>query len=419
LCECTIWRTLLDVSIAPTVVHQIREIAARQLRAADERADAITAAILESAPILSEDASLSAEMYVSTRANVRRFLSLQVAYPGQPPPPDIPPEALDLARSMVRRGVDLGVLSNSYRRGQNVAWQQWMTTALDVAPTEELPELLSASSTLVFSFVDTVLSALIAQIEREREELLGGALARRERTLRLLLDGAPLEQHSASATLGYELGRMHTAFIVWGEPGHVTESELEKAATAIALAAGVVRPLRFSASASALWGWLGSDAELNVAPLRAAAEMLTGTARAVIGASRRGTTGFRQSHDDAIATQRLLLSKPHGDRFTAYRDVEVITLLAGDQQRLHEFIAEALGPLAAPSATAARLRETLRIYLQEADNAAATAVRLNTHRNTVLYRVARARELLGQPLAPRRLAMSVALEAVHRLGITT
>jgi DNA-binding PucR family transcriptional regulator len=405
--------------MSPDVVRRIGEIAALQLRAADEHADEITAAILESAPVLNEDASLSAEMYASTRANVRRFLSQQVAYPGQPPPPDIPPEALDLARSMVRRGVDLGVLSNSYRRGQNVAWQQWMKTALDVAPTEELAELLSASSMLVFSFVDNVLGGLVAQIEREREELLGGALARREQVLRLLLDGAPLEQHSASATLGYELGRMHTAFIVWGEPGQVTESELEKAATAIALAAGVVRPLRFSASASALWGWLGSDAELDITPLRAAAEMLTGTARAVTGATRRGTTGFRQSHDDAIATQRLLRSRPNDDRFTAYRDVEVITLLAGDEQRLREFIAETLGPLTAPGATAARLRETLRIYLQEADNAAATAVRLNTHRNTVLHRVARAQELLGQPLAPRRLAMSVALEAAHRLGITT
>jgi len=407
------------VSIAPAVVRRIGAIAALQMRDADEHADEITAAILESAAVLSEDPSLSAEMHASTRANVRRFLSLQIAHPGQPPPPDIPPEALDLARSMVRRGVDLGVLSNSYRRGQNVAWQQWMETAVAVASTEELPELLSASSTLVFSFVDAVLGALIAQIEREREELLGGALARREQTLRLLLDGAPLEQHSASATLGYELGRMHTAFIVWGEPGHVTASELEKAATALALAAGMVRPLRFSASAASLWGWLGSDAELDVTPLRAAAETLTGTARSVTGATRRGTAGFRQSHDDAIATQRLLQSTPRGDRFTAYRDVEVITLLAGDQQRLREFVAETLGPLAAPGATAARLRETLRIYLQEGDNAAAAAARLNTHRNTVLHRVTRAQELLGQPLAPRRLAMSVALEAVHRLGLTT
>ena len=38
------------------------------------------------------------------------------------------------------------------------------------------------------------------------------------------------------------------------------------------------------------------------------------------------------------------------------------------------------------------------------------------HRNTVLHRVARAEELLGHPVADRRLALAVALELSHRLG---
>jgi DNA-binding PucR family transcriptional regulator len=407
------------VSISPSVARSIGEIAALQLRDVEELADAISTAILESAPVLSDDPALTAEMHASSRANVRRFLSHQVAHPGQAPPPDIPPEALDLARTMVRRGVELGVLANAYRRGQNVAWQRWMQTVVEVTPPEELPELMSASSTLQFSFVDSILTGLIAQIEQEREALLGGTLARREQTLRLLLDGAPLDQNTASAALGYELGRLHTAFILWGQPGQITPGELEAAATALAHAAGIARPLRFSASASSLWGWLGSDTELEIAPLRTAAEAFPGTTRAVIGATRRGTTGFRQSHDDAIATQRLLSTSPQGERFTAYRDVEVITLLASNQERLNQFISETLGPLAASNTTMARLRETLRIYLQEADNSAATAARLNTHRNTVLHRVARAQGLLGRPLNARRLALTVALEAAHHLGTPT
>ena len=127
-------------------------------------------------------------------------------------------------------------------------------------------------------------------------------------------------------------------------------------------------------------------------------------------------TGFRQSHDDAIATQRLLETGPPAERFAAYRDVEAITLLSSDQQRLRQFISETLGPLATPSTSATRLRETLRIYLQEADNSAATATRLGTHRNTVLHRIARAQELLGQPINARGLAISLALEAAHHLG---
>jgi DNA-binding PucR family transcriptional regulator len=405
------------VRLSGSVARRIGEIAELQLRDAEGRAEEIGTAILESAPVLSEDPALTAELRASNRANVRRFLSQQVANPGQPPPADIPPEALDLARSMVRRGVDLGVLSNAYRRGQNVAWQQWMETVSDVTPADELPDLLAASATLLFSFVDNILTNLIAQIEREREALLGGELAKREQTLRLLLDGAPLEQGAASLTLGYELNRRHTAFIAWGEPGAVSPGQLEAATTALAQAARISRPLRFSPSASSLWGWLGSDNELDTSHLRGAAEEFSGSVRAVIGATRSGTTGFRQSHDDAIATQRLLAAGPRTERFAAYREVEVITLLAGEEQRLREFISETLGPLAGRGAAVARLRETLRIYLQEADNSAAAAARLNTHRNTVLHRIARAQELLGARLAPQRLALSVALEAAHRLGL--
>jgi DNA-binding PucR family transcriptional regulator len=399
------------------VASRIAEIAELQLRDADALADAIGTAILDSAPVLAQDLALTAEMHASNRANIRRFLLKQVADPGQAPPLEIPPEALDLARSMVRRSVDLGVLANAYRRGQNVAWQRWMDTALAIVPADELPEFLTASASLLFSFVDNILTGLIAQIEHEREALLGGALARREQTLRLLLDGAPIDPRTAAATLGYELSRQHTAFIVWGEPRTVSSGDLEAAATALAQAAGVARPLRFSASASSLWGWLGSDGELQTTRLRAAAQALPVAVRAVIGATRRGAPGFRQSHDDAIATQRLLAKGPSTERFAAYRDVEVITLLVGDEQRLRQFVGETLGPLGEQGPAPARLRETLRIYLQEADNSAAAAARLNTHRNTVLHRVARAQELLGSRLAPRRLAVSVALEAAYRLGI--
>ena len=57
------------------------------------------------------------------------------------------------------------------------------------------------------------------------------------------------------------------------------------------------------------------------------------------------------------------------------------------------------------------------MYLREGDNAARAARRLNTHRNTVLHRIARAEEALGYPLSERRLALAVALEASAQLGL--
>ena len=96
-------------------------------------------------------------------------------------------------------------------------------------------------------------------------------------------------------------------------------------------------------------------------------------------------------------------------------ELEVTALAAHDPRRAAEFVASTLGPLAEDDTAAARLRETLRVYLEEADNAPHAAARLYTHRNTILKRIARATELLGYPPGERRLAVELALELRRHL----
>jgi len=99
------------------------------------------------------------------------------------------------------------------------------------------------------------------------------------------------------------------------------------------------------------------------------------------------------------------------------RGVEIVALAAHDRQHTTAFIASTLGPLAAENARAARLRETLRAYLHDGSRAPRAAHRLNTHRNTILHRVARAEELLGHPVEEHRLELALALELAHWLGV--
>ena len=101
-----------------------------------------------------------------------------------------------------------------------------------------------------------------------------------------------------------------------------------------------------------------------------------------------------------------------------YNDLEVTALVAQDQERAAEFVADTLGQLAVDTPSAERLRETLRVFLDEAENAPRAAARLHTHRNTVLQRIARATELLGHDPGDRRLAVELALELAHQLGPT-
>jgi DNA-binding PucR family transcriptional regulator len=383
---------------------------------ADAMLEEMNTAIFETAPVLASDATIEAETVASTRANMLRWLAAMATHPAEPVSGDLPPEALDLARSLVRRGIDFDALLHAYRRGQNVAWRRWMERAADTVPEgPELIEVLDVSSAAMFGYVDDVVVGVLATVERERTDLLGGVLAQRTATVRLILDGAPVDRDSASRTLGYELSRRHTAVVLWTEPPGMVQGALERAAGALARAAGGGRPLTLPAGTSALWAWIGTDDDPDPRALRAALAGAEANVRAVTGPTRRGMTGFRRSHAAAITAQRLVAGGD-GERLTTHHEVEVVALAGQDEEQAAEFVASVLGPLAANDAATARLRETLRVYLEEGEHGPRAAERLNTHRNTVLNRVGRAEELLGHPVGERRLAVALALELTSRLG---
>jgi DNA-binding PucR family transcriptional regulator len=171
-----------------------------------------------------------------------------------------------------------------------------------------------------------------------------------------------------------------------------------------------------AAGTSTLWVWMAGGADPAPAGLRAALLTTPAAIRAAVGPAVPGIGGFRRTHEAALAVHRLLAGHPQGERLVTYAQLEVTALAARDERRAAQFVAATLGPLAADDAHAARLRETLRIFLEEADNAPRAAERLHVHRNTVLQRVARASDLLQHDPGDRRLALHLALEVAHQLG---
>lgn len=63
------------------------------------------------------------------------------------------------------------------------------------------------------------------------------------------------------------------------------------------------------------------------------------------------------------------------------------------------------------------LREAARVFVAEQCNATRAAVRLYTHRNTFLRRLARAEALLPRPLAESSIDVGVALNVLHWRGL--
>ena len=165
------------------------------------------------------------------------------------------------------------------------------------------------------------------------------------------------------------------------------------------------------ASSSSVWAWLAAAADAGAGALTAATAQYPAV-RIAVGPADAGADGFRRSHFDAVATQRLMSRRPDL-RVARFADVQLVTLAIQDEQRAREFVARTLGTLADADP---ELRDTLCVYIGEQFSAARAARALYTHRNTVLNRLQRAERLLPLPLAGRGLEVGVALEIVQWLG---
>jgi DNA-binding PucR family transcriptional regulator len=389
---------------SPRVAELIRSGASLLLAAPEEVFAEVDAAVFAAAPDhpFAEDPVLSEAIRRQNRANLIRWAQANVHDPGAPVPAEPGTEALAIARDLVRRGLDIDALQG-YRVGQNVGWQRWMTLAFELTrDPDELRELLDVTARSIFTYVDQILARISEHVDRERVQLTRDTHAQRLEVVTLILEGAPIATDRASARLGYELGRPHTAAVVWTDRPEGDLGDLERGAEAIGRVAGG-RPLTVVASASTLWVWVAGEADPDVDALRAA---LPEGVSAALGSRARGVEGFRRGHLDALATQRLMHRSGHL-RVATYQDVQVVALATADEERAQEFVARTLGELATAPL---ELRDTVRVYLAEGMSASRAARVLFTHRNTVLSRVGRAERLLPEPLAGRALPVALALE---------
>jgi DNA-binding PucR family transcriptional regulator len=135
---------------------------------------------------------------------------------------------------------------------------------------------------------------------------------------------------------------------------------------------------------------------------------------AAFGSPRSGLQGFRLTHREALEAKRVSTAID-GEAVTTFDDVGVLVLASRDRELAHAFVEGHLGPLSSDDEKSKRLRETLRIYLQERGSPAATAARLRLHRNTVVKRIEKAEQLLDMPIDRGSLSLRVALELARVL----
>lgn len=336
-------------------------------------------------------------------------MAANISDPGEPVPPNVGAESLAIVRDLIRRGLQESAVVDLYRIGQNVAWQSWMRTVFALtSDLGEQREALDVSARSITSFVDATIAGIYLQIQTERDELTRGTRALRREIVALILDGAPIGQRHAGNGLGYQTGQSHTAAVIWGDESDTVLADWERATAALMCSASG-RPLSVLASAVTRWVWLPGTDGPDLTGVAAAVNRLPGV-RIAVGPAPAGIEGFRRSHLDAITTQRMMVRLGSTQRVVRFTDVELIALITADPERVDRFVKHTLGDFEFADA---ELQQTVLTFVHQQCNASRTALRLFTHRNTLFRRLARANELLPQPLEHASVQIATALAALR------
>lgn len=132
-----------------------------------------------------------------------------------------------------------------------------------------------------------------------------------------------------------------------------------------------------------------------------------------IGRPGHDVVGFRRSHLDAAAAQRMMTRLASPQRIARYQDVQLVDVLTAEPVRADGYVTDVLGDLAT---AAQEIHDAVLTLVQERFNTSRTAERLHTHRNTVIRRLARADELLPRPLAENPVDVAAALQVLQWRG---
>ena len=116
-------------------------------------------------------------------------------------------------------------------------------------------------------------------------------------------------------------------------------------AAALTAAAGGDMPLTLPMGAATLWVWIGTAEAPDVAALTATARAVAGDEIGV-GLGTPSPRGFRASHVEAAYARQVAELAGRGTAVVSYPEVEIVSLLGGDLDRLVPFVRRATGGLA-------------------------------------------------------------------------
>jgi hypothetical protein len=410
-------------SSTPSATESVSEVTAALVpRTAEVSAD-IFDLIVREIPQLRSDQRVLALLEASVGENVATVLHVLQHDIGLDKV-HAPAAAEEYARRLAQQGAPLSALLRAYRIGA-ARFQDWCLQELahrtDSAPVVSAAGLRIAG--ILAGYIDRVSEELVLAYESEKGSWLRNLSVARAARVRALLRGERLDVASAEETLSYRLRQNHIGVVAWVTAAAGGSDALGRLERAIARVAADTccdgRPLFVPHDESSAWAWLplGRRHSFPAGRSISCASEAETKVQFAFGAPARGVSGFRRTHRQALSAQAVALAAgAAGQLVTSFPEVAPLALMSGSFELLQAWVTETLGALADDDHHHARLRTTLSVFLQENGSYKAAAERLTLHKNTVQYRVRKAEESLGHPLAEDRLNVELALLASQWLG---
>ncbi|MGW5105925.1 PucR family transcriptional regulator [Nocardia sp. NPDC004123] len=333
--------------------------------------------------------------------------------------PEVPSETQPMVRDYVQRRMPLERIWASIRLGHSWFSEYYMSACRKLVDRGEQPEQLELISRILFQFVNTFSSAVGETYHEEEQRWVTSAAAARDETVHALLNGENVDPAAASHQLRYELThRYHLGLIFCHEGSAIPDTTaIHRLAEAVLLELGATNTVIMPVGRTELWAWGTSPSPFNDIESGATVIDLRG-ARAVAGSPGFGVEGFRRTHAEAQEAARvILLSEFDQSGVVTYSSISLLALLTSDPTLAYRFLHTELGALAGDDPAVETLRTTVLAYLECRRSPQQTASALFVAKNTVVYRVKRAEELLGRSIDVRQPELWVALLLARALGV--
>ena len=377
--------------------------------------------ILREIPQLREDRPLLALLGSSVESNVDTCLQV-MQHQIDLADVQAPAAAVEYARRLAQRGTPLTALLRAYRVG-HACFSDWLLREL-ARQADDAPMITAATldmSKIVAGYIDQTSEEIVAAYTREREIWLRSRSAARGARIRDLLSGARIDLRAAEATLGYRLRQYHAGVVCWTHdmPSAVDNiTRLERAIREIAeQAACSSDPVFLARDESSAWAWLPLGIRDTFTCPAAGAAGVDSDIHLAFGDAAKGTAGFRLTHEQAVAAQAVAMATGSAaPRAVTFGEVAPVAMMLGSAELLRAWVLSTLAGLAADDEHHARLRDTLRVFLESGGSYKTAAERLMLHKNTVQYRIRKAQESLGRPVGGNRHDVELALQASQWLG---